>query len=126
MSTPTTPDRCLIWHEGMSRPVLVLAPTQRSLGEDSAVEAWYRAATEAIAWARTNRVVLDLGQIEHLAGFGLSKVVRLYRDLAQAQGRLALCHVVPPLAEVVKVTRLDRLLPVYADLPAAVAAIVGA
>jgi hypothetical protein len=32
---------------------------------------------------------------------------------------------VPPLAEVVKVTRLDRLLPVYADLPAAVAAVAG-
>jgi anti-anti-sigma factor len=125
MSTPTTPDRCLIRRAGLERPLLVLTPAARALRDDAAAEAWYRDAADAAAWARTARVVLDLGQVDYLAGIGLSKVLRLYRDLTQAGGRLVLCRAAPTLLEVIRIVRLDRVLTVCGGLQEAVDAAAG-
>jgi anti-anti-sigma factor len=123
MSTPTTPDRCLVCRPGLGRPLLVLAP--RSLRDDEAAEAWSRDAADAVAWARTDRVVVDLGQVDYLAGPGLSKVLRLHRELARAGGRLVLCRAAPPLLEVMRIVRLDRVLTVRDGLAEALDAAAG-
>jgi anti-anti-sigma factor len=54
-------------------------------------------------------LLLDIGNIKALSSAGLSLLLRLHRRLQPAGGRLVLCNVLPPIREVLEVTRLTAL-----------------
>jgi anti-anti-sigma factor len=55
------------------------------------------------------QLVLDLGEVQHLEGATLGKLVSLKKRVAAARGRLRLENLHPNLVEVFHVTRLDQV-----------------
>jgi anti-anti-sigma factor len=68
------------------------------------------------------RIVLVLGNIEYTSGSGLGTLLALNRKVRSMGGRLLLTNLNPAVAEVIAVTRLDRVLEVCGEdtSPAAV------
>src|SRR5947209_13548428 len=58
------------------------------------------------------RLVLDLGNILYTSSSGLGNLVALHRKVRSTGGRLVLANLNPAVAEVIAVTRLDRVLEV--------------
>jgi len=59
------------------------------------------------------RLVLDLGNIRYVSSSGLGKLVALNRKVRSTGGRLMLANLTPGVAEVIAVTRLDKVLEVW-------------
>jgi anti-anti-sigma factor len=68
-------------------------------------------------------VVIDLTGITFFGSSFIELMFRLGNRLRLRQGRLALCGLDPYCAEVLNITRVDRLWPTFADRAAAVAAL---
>jgi anti-anti-sigma factor len=59
-------------------------------------------------------LVLNLRAVEFLPSLALGKLVMLNRKAQAANGRLALCHLTPPVEEVLESTHLKTLLNCHA------------
>jgi len=75
---------------------------------DAAAAPVLRGATADLANAGRFRVVLDLAGVEFVDSSGLGALIHLHKTL-QPQGRLVLCGIDPKVAQLFKVTRLDRV-----------------
>jgi anti-anti-sigma factor len=89
-------------------------------------------ALAAVASAGCRNVVLDCQAVRSLVSGSLfpqaepfTPLLRLRRQLQKAGGRLVLCRLDPSVAEVLRITRLDRLFEVQADVPAALDSLKG-
>jgi anti-sigma B factor antagonist len=69
------------------------------------------------------RLVLDLGELSFLASAGLRIFLLLYRQLAAAQGQVALAALPEPIRDTLKLTGFLGMFQVYQDRDAAVAAL---
>lgn len=65
------------------------------------------------------RLLLDLSELTFINSAGLGVIVAVHRECREGGG--ALCLVAPreAIARVLRITRLDQLIPVYPDLDAA-------
>ncbi len=106
---------------------LVLTFTKPLLNADAVEE-----AVAAVSSAGCRRVVLDCRAVRHLVSGSLyphweplKPLLTLRRKLQEEGGRLVLCNLEPGIAEVLRVTRLDKLLEVREDVAAAVAGLEG-
>ena len=70
----------------------------------------------------TPHVVLDLSGIEFIDSSGLGLLVRLMNRARLTGGDLRICAVTPRLKEILRVTRLDKVLPPYTSSGEAIAA----
>ena len=68
-------------------------------------------------------LVLDLSQVEYMNSAGLSMAIRLDKRLREAKQGFAIFGLRDRVAQVFKLSGLDRILPIYPDLAAAEAAI---
>ena len=68
-----------------------------------------RNATADLANQGHFRVVLDLAGVEFVDSSGLGALIHMHKTM-EPQGRLALCNVQPKVAQLFKITRLDRVL----------------
>jgi anti-sigma B factor antagonist len=75
---------------------------------DAAVAPALRGATVDLANQGHFRVVLDMGGVEFVDSSGLGALIHMHKTL-QLQGRLTLCNVDPKVAQLFKVTRLERV-----------------
>lgn len=66
--------------------------------------------------AATARVAIDFQHVELMSSGVIGGLVRFYRQLAEHGGRVVLCGVRPPVAGVLKVTRLDQLFQLEPDV----------
>lgn len=64
-------------------------------------------------------LVLDLAGVDFLSSAMLDTLGQLHRKLALSGARINLCCVHPAIAEVLRITRLDRLFTIHADADAA-------
>jgi stage II sporulation protein AA (anti-sigma F factor antagonist) len=71
--------------------------------------------------ART--VVLDCSELERLDSTGLAFVVGVHNALAACAGRFALVNTNPRISEILRLTRLERVLPVFDSVHEAAAAL---
>lgn len=58
---------------------------------------------------RAPRMVLDFAAVEYLSSRALSELINLSRQVDQRGGQLALAGIRPPIFEVFKITRLNKL-----------------
>src|SRR6202140_4864369 len=63
----------------------------------------------------TKKVVLHLGEVSFIDSVGLGALVRQFGVLRAKGGDLKLCQVSPFLLQVLQVTNLLRILPIYAS-----------
>ena len=61
------------------------------------------------------RMVINFSKIKFLSSAVLGKLISLNKKLASQKGRLAFCDINPDIMQVFKITRLDKLIPIYDD-----------
>jgi anti-sigma B factor antagonist len=79
--------------------------------------------TEAQIDDRCTAIVVDLGKVMMLTSAGIGSLVRLHKRISERKGKLAVCSLSTELAELFKMTRMDKLLVVAPDREAALAAV---
>jgi anti-anti-sigma factor len=104
--------------------VLTLPP--RSLQEEKQAETWFQQTQGLLRQTGAQRLLLDLEHVGQIYGGALGKVLRLYKDVNVAGGVLALCGLCQPLLDVMQITKMDRVLKVYANRAKALAELVEA
>jgi anti-anti-sigma factor len=67
------------------------------------------------------KVVLDLSELDYLSSAGLRSLVGLTRNLKGRQGQLILCRLQKYVAEVISLSGLGTLIPVFDTLEEALA-----
>lgn len=102
--------------------VIELGPRYESLDQASLMEFGGLLLSEA-SHASPPLLVLDLSQTTYIGSSFIELVVRAWKRLKSRRGTLALCGVQPFCAEVLQITRLDRLWPTYATRGEALAAL---
>jgi len=80
---------------------------------DPAAAPALRSATADLANQGRFRVVLDLSEVEFVDSSGLGALIHMHKTL-EPQGRLVLCGVGPKVAQLFKVTRLERVFAIAA------------
>ena len=75
---------------------------------DAAAASGLRNATADLANQGQVRVVLDLAGVEFVDSSGLGALIHMHKTL-EPLGRLVLCNVDPRVAQLFKVTRLERV-----------------
>lgn len=69
------------------------------------------------------RIVLDLSGVPFMDSAGLGALVHTYGLTQEKNGTLRLCGLQPRVANMLKMTRTDQLIPVDADSDASIAAL---
>jgi anti-sigma B factor antagonist len=70
-------------------------------------------------------LIIDLADGEYLGTALLGAIVRLWKRVAQRGGRLALCHVSANIVQILRVTKLHAIWPIYGTRDEALSAIRG-
>lgn len=61
------------------------------------------------------KLVINFSKIKFLSSAVLGKLISLNKKLSAQKGRLAFCHINSDIMQVFKITRLDKLIPIYDD-----------
>ena len=89
--------------------ILILEIQESRISEGPVIDALSREFEAAIENSNCKKILLDLHQVELMSSGMLSVLVRLYRELAERNGRFVLCGARPPVSKVFEMTRLDQL-----------------
>ena len=96
--------------------ILVLKIQESRISEGPVIEALSHEFEVAIQNGKCKKILLDLYQVELMSSGMLSVLVRLYRELAERNGRFVLCGARPPVLKVFEMTRLDQLFRLEPDV----------
>ena len=80
---------------------------------------------EAVIDAGDRAVVLNLEQLSYISSSGLRAMLLIARKLQRQDTRFALCSLSDSIREVFEISGFDRIIPVHASRPEAVAAVTG-
>jgi anti-anti-sigma factor len=122
MPSPLLPDPYLL--KTADHPaVLVLTLGPDSLSNETNADRWLQQGQSAVVESKVLRVLIDCEQLGPVYAAGLTKVLKIYRDLYQAGGELALCQLPRSFQEVIHVTRMDKVLKLYPNREKAIEAL---
>lgn len=62
------------------------------------------------------KIVLDFTQVEYLSSAALGKLITMHKKTSTAGGKLALCKIQKDILDVFKITQLNKVLTLCADL----------
>jgi anti-anti-sigma factor len=96
--------------------VVILTFTESLLNADAMNE-----AVAVINVCENRNVILDCHSVRSLVGDSLFNLLKLKKKLTEEAGRLVLCNVAPDVAEVLCVTRFDRIVKIRPNVESAVA-----
>ncbi|QPZ92754.1 STAS domain-containing protein [Thioclava electrotropha] len=85
---------------------------------DAAIAIRFKERMRDVTVQPAARVLLDLSKVEFLDSSGLGAVVAVMKSLAPTR-QLELCGLTPNVAKVFRLTRMDSVLPIHADIEAA-------
>ena len=96
--------------------ILIFEIQESRISEGPVIDALSREFEAAIGNGNCEKILLDLHQVELMSSGMLSVLVRLYRELAERNGRFVLCGARPPVLKVFDMTRLDQLFRLEPDV----------
>ncbi len=82
-------------------------------------DAEYLRAREMLSKSPYRSVIVDCAKVPYLDSTALNFLVGLYTSVVNRGGRLVLCGLNARMSEVLRITHLDQIIPVYADRQAA-------
>lgn len=85
---------------------------------DAAVAVHFKDRMRELTNHPSQRVILDLAEVEFMDSSGLGAVVGAMKQLKPPQ-KLALANLSPAVEKVFRITRMDHLFPIYPDANAA-------
>ena len=65
------------------------------------------------------KIIVDCSRLEYISSRGLGVLVRLHKRMKQHEGDVKIASAQSPLLDVLRLTRLDRRLEIYPDVPRA-------
>ena len=65
------------------------------------------------------KFIVDCSRLEYISSRGLGVLVRLHKRMKQHEGDVKIASAKSPLLDVLRLTRLDRRLEIYPDVPRA-------
>lgn len=65
------------------------------------------------------KVIVDCAEVGYMSSVGLTTLVRLHKRMSERGGQVKLANVMPPLARLLAITRLQQVLQAYESLAAA-------
>jgi len=71
--------------------------------------------TDLIEKEYMTKMVIDFSKIKFLSSAVLGKLISLNKKIAAQKGCLAFCGINKDIMQVFKITRLDKLIPIYDD-----------
>jgi anti-sigma B factor antagonist len=98
--------------------IIELGPSYAALDHDPLEECGEVLLSQAVR-AEPPRLILDMSQTTLIGSSFIELVVRAWKRVKNRDGMMALCGLQPFCMEVMKVSRLDTIWPIYADRPAA-------
>jgi anti-sigma B factor antagonist len=75
------------------------------------------------ASAKTARLLLDFTQVNYIDSSGLATLIEYFQSVQSSGGKLALACLNPRVKNVFEIVRLEQIFSLYADIPAALAAL---
>ncbi len=97
---------------------LLIAPQEDRL--DAAVAASFKGQVLDAINNGNMDLVLNLEKVDFIDSSGLNAIVSTLKSLGQ-EGKLVVCGLRPPAVNLFRLTRLDRIIPVYPSQAAALA-----
>ena len=70
---------------------------------------------EKLVDAGLAKIIVDCSKLEHVSSYGLGVLVRLHHHLKKQGGNVKVCNVPGMMAQVLTLTRLNRVLQIYPD-----------
>lgn len=67
------------------------------------------------------KMIIEFSVVEYLSSAALGKLITLHKKVAAAKGKMVLCCIQKDILEVFRITQLDKILTICADLDAALA-----
>jgi len=67
-------------------------------------------------------LVLDFSEVEFIDSRGIATVIEYYRDCGEYGGKICLAALSPEVKPIIDTVRLDKVMPIFATVPEAVAA----
>jgi len=86
-------------------------------------DAEYTRTKEQLHRSAYKKAVVDCTEVPYLDSTALNFLVGLYTTMTNLGGRLVLCGLNRRMSEVLRITRLDEIIPVRADRQAALTAL---
>ena len=83
----------------------------------------YVRVKEGLSQLKDRHIVVDCSAVPYLDSTALNFAVGLYTAVKKAGGKLALCGLNTRMQEVLRITHLDEIIPLYADCESALAAL---
>jgi len=105
--------------ERQEQETLITRPLETRL--DSHVAEELKTHLKDIVHNGHQQIILDLGEVEFVDSSGLGAIIAAMMAL-RPQGRLMVCNVKGSVYALFRLTRIDRLIPVLADVEAALQA----
>ncbi len=68
-------------------------------------------------------VIIDLASVHYLGSEALGRFVRLWKRVCLRKGRMAVCAVAPPIEELLRISKLHVVWPIYENREAAFTAL---
>lgn len=99
--------------------VEVVRILDRTLTDEPPLDELREELQSVVANKPGTNLVIDLGGVDFLSSAMLDTLGQLHRKLALSGARIKLCRVHPAIAEVLRITHLDRLFTIHADADAA-------
>jgi anti-sigma B factor antagonist len=76
-------------------------------------DAEYLRAKDALKKSGKCKVMVDCRDVPYLDSTGLNFLVGLYTSITNARGQFALCGLTPRISEVLRITHLDQIIPIF-------------
>ncbi|MHC4130171.1 MAG: STAS domain-containing protein [Planctomycetota bacterium] len=74
---------------------------------------------ETLVDAGLRKIIVDCSDLEFISSHGLGVLLRLHKRMKRHEGDVKIASAKSALLDVVRLTRLDRLLAIYPDVPRA-------
>ena len=69
--------------------------------------------SKVVEGASEPKLLLDFSNVEHLSSAALGMLIKLNKQVGEQGGQLRLSDIAPPIYEVFKITRLNKLFEIY-------------
>ena len=111
------------FEERQEQEVLVVRPLERRL--DAAVTQEFKQHMSARVQAGHRRIALDLGEVEFVDSSGLGSIISLLKAVGE-NGNVVVFGAGTSVAALFRLTRMDRIFPMLANLEEALLALAAA
>ena len=100
--------------------VSVVSLLNKRMLDASNIQALYDELLSLVTEKGIRKMVINLHGVNYLSSAVLGKLISLVKTLKREKGALGLCDIHPNVAEIFKVTQLDKVIPIYKNVQEAV------